>query len=176
MFNVFITEASTVFAHCKSHSMARWLVVCARVFRVEGLDWEAALYADWHFIDMSRLPIFEDRGVCIGSSGSIVSIRKAAFAKHLGVDAFRARAQKYILGNLATSNLTSPRVLLRSISNLCDCRNHSMRNGFTFRMNGYEWNCSFVWTKSLQPQQKSTSFSDHLSEELERLLNVGGIL
>lgn len=57
MLYVFIAEPSAILAHCEPHSMAAGLVIGAGIFGIEGLDWIAAFYADWHFIDGSMLPV-----------------------------------------------------------------------------------------------------------------------
>ena len=73
MLDVFIAETSAVLAHGQSHSMASGFVVGAGVFGVEGLDGIAALYADWHFIDASRLPaVFGEEKLCVGQHGFVV--------------------------------------------------------------------------------------------------------
>jgi hypothetical protein len=48
MLDIFVAESSAVLANCEAYTMATGLVICTRVFRVEGLDWITAFYTDWH--------------------------------------------------------------------------------------------------------------------------------
>ena len=73
MLDVFIAETSAVLAHGQSHSMAGRFVVGAGVFGIKSLDGIAALYADWHFIDVFRLQaVFGEERLCVGEHGFVV--------------------------------------------------------------------------------------------------------
>jgi hypothetical protein len=48
MLDIFVAELPAIFADGQAHPMAAGLVIGARVFGIEGLDWIATFYADGH--------------------------------------------------------------------------------------------------------------------------------
>ena len=48
MLDVFIAESTAVLAYCEADSVAAGLIIGARVFGVESLDWVTTFYADGH--------------------------------------------------------------------------------------------------------------------------------
>lgn len=48
MLDIFVAEASAILTDSKAYAMTTGLVVGARVFCIEGLDWITTFYTDWH--------------------------------------------------------------------------------------------------------------------------------
>ena len=48
MFDVFVTETTTILAHGKADAVAAGLVIGAEILGVKCLYWISTFYADWH--------------------------------------------------------------------------------------------------------------------------------